>query len=114
MNTIITLVVLVLSILVFFLVDGLASTSHDFKGVIVDKHYKAEHSSTGVGVGAKGEAVVTTQHESEKFILMVKRAGKVHTVTTTAEKYYQHSIGDQVKCKEWKGLITKQTWDYTL
>jgi hypothetical protein len=114
MNISIAFVGLVILGAVLVLVDALASTGHDFIGVIVDKHYVSEHSSTGVGVNSKGESVITTHHESEKFLLMVKSVDGIKTVTTTSEKYYQYSVGDQVKCKEWKGLITNLTWDYTL
>jgi hypothetical protein len=113
-KVIITITILVFSIILLVIIDGLASRHQDIKGIVIDKHYESERSSSGVGVGAKGEAVVITQHESEKFILIVKAGDKIHTVKTTSENYYKYSIGDQVKYKQWKGLITKTIWSYSL
>ena len=101
--------------LAFFLIDGIASKPEPFYGSVIDKHYKSERNSTGTGYGmtssSKSGVIVTSEHESEKFLLMVKTDnGKVVTVECEPELYYEKQVGQKVDCKAYKGFLTGSTW----
>lgn len=101
--------------LAFFLIDGIASKPEPFYGTVIDKHYKAERNSTGTGYGmtssGKSCVIVTSEHESEKFLLMVKTDnGKVVTVECEPELYYEKQVGQKIDCKAYKGFFTGSTW----
>lgn len=101
--------------LAFFLIDGIASKPEPFYGSVIDKYYKAERNSTGTGYGmtssGKSGVIVTSEHESEKFLLMVKTDnGKVVTVECEPELYYEKQVGQKIDCKAYKGFFTSSTW----
>ena len=101
--------------LAFFLIDEIASKPEPFYGIVIDKHYKAERNSTGTGYGmtssGKGGVIVTFEHESEKFILMVKTEnGKVVTIECEPELYYEKQVGQKIYCKAYKGFFTGSNW----
>ena len=101
--------------LAFFLIDGIASKPEPFYGTVIDKHYKAERNSTGTGYGmtssGKSGVIVTSEHESEKFLLLVKTDnGKVVTVECEHELYYEKQVGQKIDCKAYKGFFTGSTW----
>ena len=101
--------------LAFLLVDGIASKPEPFYGTVIDKRYKAERNSTGTGYGmtssGKGGVIVTSEHESEKFLLMVKTEnGKVVTVECEPELYYEKQVGQKIDCKAYKGFFTGANW----
>ncbi len=111
-SSIIAIVVLGLA---FILVDGIASKPESFYGSVIDKHYKAERNSTGTGYGmtssGKSGVIVTSEHEDEKFLIMVKtESGKVVTVECEPEVYYQKEIGQKIDCNAYKGYFTGWTW----
>lgn len=111
-SIIIAIVILGLS---FILIDGIASNPESFYGSVVDKHYKAERNSTGTGYGmtSSGESgvIVTTEHEDEKFLIMVKtEGGKVVTVKCEPEVYYKKEVGQKIECNVYKGYFTGWTW----
>ena len=98
-----------------FLIDGIASKPEPFFGIVIDKHYKAERNSTGTGYGitSSGESgvIVTSEHERERFLLMVKtEGGKVVTVGCEPELYYEKQVGQKIDCKAYKGFFTGATW----
>jgi len=89
--------------LAFFLIDGIASKPEPFYGSVIDKHYKAERNSSGV--------IVPSEHESEKFLLMVKtESGQVVTVECEPTLYYEKQVGQKIDCKAYKGFFTGSTW----
>lgn len=97
--------------LAFFLIDGIASKPEPFYGIVIDKHYKAERNSTGTGYGmtssGKSGVIVTSEHESEKFLLMVKtESGQVVTVECVPTLYYEKQVGQKIYCKAYKGFFT--------
>jgi hypothetical protein len=99
----------------FFLIDGIASKPEPFYGSVIDKHYKAERNSTGTGYGitrsGEGGVIVTSEHESEKFLLMVKtESGQVVTVECDPTLYYEKQVGQKIDCKAYKGFFTGLTW----
>lgn len=101
--------------LAFFLIDGIASKPEPFYGSVIDKYYKAKRNSTGTGYGmtssGKSGVIVTSEHESEKFLLMVKTDnGKVVTVECEPELYYEKQVGQKIDCKAYKGFFTGSTW----
>ena len=101
--------------LAFFLIDGIASKPEPFYGSVIDKYYKAERNITGTGYGmtssGKNGVIVTSEHESEKFLLMVKTDnGKVVTVECEPELYYEKQVGQKIDCKAYKGFFTGSTW----
>jgi len=111
-SSIIAIVVLGLA---FILVDGIASKPEAFYGSVIDKHYKAERNSTGTGYGMTSSGIIgfigTSEHESEKFLVMVKtETGKVVTVECEAELYYAKQVGQKIDCNAYKGFFTGLTW----
>lgn len=101
--------------LAFFLIDGIASKPEPFYGSVIDKHYKAERNSTGTGYGmtssGKSGVIVTSEHESEKFLLMVKTEnGNVVKVQCEPELYYEKQVGQKIDCKAYKGFFTGSIW----
>lgn len=96
--------------LAFILIDIIASKSESFYGSVVDKHYKAERNSTGIGYGmtsgGNSGVIVTTEHENEKFLIMVKtESGKVVTIECEPEVYYQKEVGQKIDCNAYKGFL---------
>jgi hypothetical protein len=101
--------------LVFLMIDRIASKAEPFYGNVVDRHYKAERNSTGTGYGmtssGKGGIVVTSQHEREKFLIMVKTEnGNIVTVECEPKLYYEKRVGQKIECKAYKGFFTGSTW----
>ena len=110
-----SLIAIIILGLAFFLIDGIASKPEPFYGTVIDKHYKAERNSTGTGYGmtssGKRGVIVTSEHESEKFLLMVKTDnGKVITIECKPELYYEKQVGQKIDCKAYKGFFTGSTW----
>jgi len=110
-----SIIAIVILGLAFILIDGIASNPESFYGSVVDKHYKAERNSTGTGYGmtssGKSGVIVTTEHEDEKFLIMVKtESGKVVTVECKPEAYYQKEVGQKIDCNAYKGYFTGWTW----
>ena len=110
-----SLIAIIILGLAFFLIDGIASKPEPFYGTVIDKHYKAERNSTGTGYGmtssGKSGVIVTSEHESEKFLLMVKTDnGKVITIECKPELYYEKQVGQKIDCKAYKGFFTGSTW----
>ena len=110
-----SIIAIVILGLAFILIDGIASKPESFYGSVVDKHYKAERNSTGTGYGmtssGKSGIIVTSEHEDEKFLIMVKtESGKVVTVECEPEVYYQKEVGQKIDCNAYKGYFTGWTW----
>ena len=106
---------LIIFLLIFGFSDGIFSKPETFYGTVVDKQYKAERNSTGIGyatsTGGNGTVVVVSEHESEKFLVMVKtKSDEVVTVECPAEVYYQKQIGHKIECVANKGLFTGCVW----
>jgi hypothetical protein len=102
-------------LLVFFIADAVFTTQKFFSGVVIDKRYAPEMTSTGVGTGVtsdgKPAAVVTTSHVDEKFLLMTKCTnGKVFTVKCSPEIFYTKSVGDTLFFTTSNGLFTGNTY----
>lgn len=70
--------------LLALLADGIFCREIPFEGKIIDKFYKAEsnQAGTGVGVSSSGKpgVIITSSHESEKFLVMVQtKEGAIFT-----------------------------------
>ena len=101
--------------LAFFLIDGIAVKAEPFHGSVIDKHYKDERNSTGTGYGmtnsGKSGVILTSEYESEKFLLMVKtEGGNVVTVECEPELYYKKQVNQEIDCEAYKGFFTGVTW----
>jgi hypothetical protein len=110
-----TLIAIFFLFFILFLIDGLASKPESFYGSVIDRNYKAEINGTGVGYGmtssGKGGVIVTSEHQSEKFLLMVKtEKGDVVTVECEPELYYEKQAGQKIHCKHYKGFFTGLIW----
>lgn len=106
---------LILGFVVLVLVDVFCGRCVEYNAVVVDKHYKAEENSYGVGssIGANGQVgiVSTSEHESEKFLLMVKKENdEIVTTECEPELYYQKKIGDTVLCNMHLGRFSGADW----
>lgn len=114
-NAIVSIIVAIIGLGIgFILIDGLASKPESFSGIIIDKNYNAEHSSIGTGYGTsngKSGVIITSNYESEKFLIIVKTdIGKVITVECKPKLYYQKEIGQKIICIAHKGYFTGWTW----
>jgi hypothetical protein len=101
--------------LAFFLVDLIASRPKPFSAIVVDKHYKPSITTTGSGYGVtssgKVGVIVTSQHESEEFLLIVKKInGNIVTVKCRPELYYKKQVGNKINCQEYSGRFTGMTY----
>jgi hypothetical protein len=99
----------------FILVDGICTKPIEFSGQVIDKHYSAKRNSTGTGYGmmsnGKSGVIVTTEHEDEKFLVMVKtNDGEVVTAECSASIYYSKYNGSILNCVKNKGFFTGLVW----
>lgn len=114
------LVILSLIIYVIYnIIDSLKYEWYETTGTIIDKHYKPEHYSTGVGVMPNGSGgmstIITSNTEPEDWFVMVKLdTGKVVKVSDlTPEYYYDVKIGTKVDlgCKIYWLSKTRSEFD---
>jgi hypothetical protein len=115
MRTISALTVIILLGFIFLFVDMIASKTELFYGNVIDKYYKPEKNSTGVGYLTTGTStsgiIVTSEYESEQFLLIVKtEKGNIVTARCHPELYYEKQINQKVYCKAFKGGFTGITW----
>jgi hypothetical protein len=101
--------------IIFLLVDVFFSVPESFNGIVIDKHYKQEINTTGTGYGmtnnGQSGVIMTSQHESEKFLLMVKtESGQIFTVECSPELYYEKKLNQKINCNSYKGYFTKNIW----
>lgn len=113
-STIITLFIL---IALFFITDIVITTPQPFTGYVVDKQYKPERNNVGVGYGltssGKVGSVITSNHESEKYLIMVRlKTGEVITAESDAKLYYSKKVEDRAEGMTYIGVFTKQPKDY--
>lgn len=106
-----TILTLLLAGLIFIIVDDLCSKPVYFQGTVIDKQYKGETNSTGIGTGVASNGqvgtVITSQHEDEKFLLIVQDAtGEISTAECEAKLYYSKQINAPVRCYWLKGKFT--------
>ena len=104
-----------LGFLLLLLVDGLALTTVQHRGVVLDKHYEAERSGLGTGtaITSDGEVgiVTTTESEPEQFVLMIRTEDqRVITLKCTPELFYQKDVGDAMVYAVHRGLFTGWVW----
>jgi hypothetical protein len=113
---------ILLAIIVLFVIwliaDMLMATTEHHNVTVVDKHFSAEHNSTGTGVGyvgGKTAVIIISDHEDEKFLLMVRlESGEVVTAETTPTTFYSKSIGDSAICEIEVGKFSKSSWSTTV
>jgi hypothetical protein len=113
----ISFVAVAIFLTVFVIVDMISATSKDFTAFVVDKHYKPEHNSTGVGTAImpNGQVgtVIVSESESERWNIMVRtNEGKVVTAKSEADIYYKKSIGEKVLCKVYLGGLSNHPYSY--
>ena len=106
---------IVIGFIAFILVDACCGHFAYYNGVVIDKHYEAEHNSTGIGntVGANGQVgiVTTIENDPEKFLLIVKKEnGKIVTTDAAPELYYKKQIGHLVYCRSFLGKWSGIEW----
>lgn len=109
------LITLFLSYACFLLVDWAAGRTEFSTGIVVDKQYKAEINTTGTGYGTttngQGGVIVTTSHDSEKFLLLAKSiTNEIVTVECEPELYYNKEVGQEIEYKTRKGYFTGNDW----
>jgi hypothetical protein len=99
----------------FVLIDIIAIQTEPFEGIVIDKNYKAKVNSFGTGYGiannGKSDLILSSQYESEKFLLMVKiENGDIVTVKCDPKLYYKKSIKDRLNCNAYKGFLSGITY----
>tara|TARA_R110002111_G_scaffold59176_3_gene99689 strand:- start:74 stop:451 length:378 start_codon:yes stop_codon:yes gene_type:complete len=110
-----SVIALIILGIAFIIIDGVNAEPQPFYGTVIDKHYKAEVNTTGTGYGmtssGKSGVVMTSEHESEKFLVMVKTSkGNVVTVECSAELYYKKQVGEKIDCNNYIGSYTGMSW----
>lgn len=84
--------------------DKKSSTKKDLSGILIDKKYIGEQSSSGTGTaiipntsGGVGIGIVSTSsHSDEEFLLFVK-ADKVYKIEVDMQQYYSKNINEKIK-----------------
>jgi hypothetical protein len=109
------LIIILFLLFIFFLIDGIASKPESFYGYVIDKNYKSESNTSGIGYlmtnTGKGGVILTSEYESEKFILIVKNEkGNIVSVECEPEIYYEKQVGQKIYCKAYKGRFTGLTY----
>jgi hypothetical protein len=108
------IVIIVILSLALITLDSLMGVPEQLQGTVLEKHYVPERSSTGTGVGSAGgktAVVITSEHDPEKFLVMVRTpAGKIETVKCSPELYYQKEVGDQLQFRIKRGRFTGSKW----
>ena len=110
-------IVVGIALLLFIGIDATVRTNTPMNGTVIDKHYEPSHSSTGTGYvttgNGSGGVVVSSHHESEQFVMMVRTStGQVVTVESSPETYYSTKTGDSVEFYEQRGVITGIVYRY--
>ncbi|ESU28381.1 hypothetical protein FLJC2902T_17340 [Flavobacterium limnosediminis JC2902] len=105
---------LILSV-IYIGIDGALSYPKYDSGIIIDKHYVAESNSTGTGVGmtsnGKMGVVVTSNHESEKYLLTVKtNKGEIVTVKCEPKLFYRKKLNENLDFRIQTGCFSKSNW----
>lgn len=108
-------VFMLIAALLLLLADGIFCKQIPFEGKVIDKFYKAEsnQSGTGVGVSSSGKpgVIITSSHESEKFLVIVQSSnGTIFTSEAPAELYYKKHIGENAKGHINIGCIFGLNW----
>lgn len=100
--------------LAFILVDVFCTETHEFSGVVLDKHYKAEKTAIGTGIVSTPQgigAVTTVSIDPENFLVMVKAEdGSIYTAECSPEIFYSKERGSRIVCKKNKGVFTGLVW----
>ena len=107
-----------ISIFCFICSDMFINDKKELSGIIIDKHYKAEINSRGLGYGTsvngKSGLIMTSQHESEKFLIMVQTIdGEIFTVESDSKTYYGNELGENITFLGCYGWATGYPWIYT-
>lgn len=100
----------IFALLGLFLVDGAASTTKTFYGVVIDKNHTVEHNSNGYGVNSEGKSVYYVEHSPASYELTVEGSTGHTTVKCTKEVYYKKSVGDSTKYEVQYGYFTKAVY----
>lgn len=96
-------------------IDKKRSTIETLSGVLVDRRYMGEQTTTGSGTvvmpnsnGGVGVGVVsTTSHSDEKFMFFIK-ADKVYKAEVDMQQFYNFNIGDKVRFEVKIGGLSKE------
>lgn len=105
-------IVLCVGALLMFILDGILSVPENYNVRIIDRHYEAEHNSSGTGIGVVGgetAVIYTNEYEDEKFLLMAAlEDGSIVTAKTSAHIYYTKAVGGRAVCEinygRWSGI----------
>jgi len=86
---------------IYWIIEWFTSRYYESSGKIIDKLHTPESSSIGTGmgmVGGQAAVVVTSQHSSEKWFVMVRddEDNKVEKVYCSDDFFYNHKIGDKI------------------
>ena len=111
MKTLIGCITLFGIVLVFLLIDILASKPESFNAIVLDKQYKAERNSYsrgyGMTSGGKSGIIIMSQYESEEFNIIAKcDNNNIITVKCKPSIYYSKELGDTIECVNYKGYFT--------
>lgn len=104
------LVVLILSIIGFFVFDLSMGERKYYIGTIVDKIYIPSVTSTGVGYGMRSDGktgtIVTTNRTQEKRNVFVKSNKGISEIRCGTNVYYEVETGTKVKVSYREGKWT--------
>lgn len=85
-------------------VDSKFSSTETLSGELIDKRYKGEESSSGVGTavvpsanGGVGVGIVSTSSYSPEEFLFFVRADKVYKIEVDMQKFYNKNLGEKLK-----------------
>jgi len=107
--------ILAILLISFILIDENCGKTETHKATLIDKQYNAEQNSIGSGYGmtTSGQSgmIITSSHEDEKFILIVKtKGGAIKSIQCTSKEYYSKQLGQTIEYNQNKGYFTNKNW----
>lgn len=103
-----------LAIVLFFilwLADCATQRSEVSLGQVIQRVYKPEINSSGVGFGSNGHSQYQTQHESEKFLCLVQPyGGDVISLDVEPNLWAMLNPGDGVRYEVFTGRVLHLIW----
>lgn len=106
-----TTIIIIVALSVFAFTDFIAGQNVHSYGIVIDKQYKPESSSTGLGTNYKGESIIVTSNESESWHLIAQKSDKnTVSIDTEINIYYSKVKGDTIYFNTFYGCFTKMVY----
>lgn len=105
---------ILITVLLFLVVDCVGSNEEIHTGKIVGKQYKPERVSYHHHTNGNGHTTITTSTNPEEFLLIIEGEVETTTANTSREIFYSKKEGQHVYYRAHLGLITGLNWGNTV